>query len=706
MFTCLTVALLQLSGCSSDAIVAPASDAETLGLVPAAAVVAATTVSDLAVSATTDSSVTLSWTEVDDGQGRPANYRVKYAAGSISWGTATVGCQSTIYGVRIGATATCTLQGLSAGTAYEFQLMSFRLRHGVWQGAVYSNVTGATTTVPGPQDAEPVNDLAIASRTDSTLVLRWTEVDDGTGAPSKYRLKYAAPPIDWSTATVGCDPTIDGTSVGSEMSCAIVGLQSATTYDVQVMSYRTVNGVWEGAVASNVASGETLAQPAPAGGVATTVQDLSVTGSTESALTVRWTQVDDGAGQPAMYRLKYAVPPISWSTATVGCDPTLVGQLIGAEMSCTIDGLAPGTTYDLQLMSYRIVSGAWEDAEYSNVTQATTSAGTSVSGPTMPALGIWIGPAELAALPDFGAAWSNLLGEASGSCGSVDLADQEQSTNVCVLAKALVFARTGTPSYRSDVVSAIRQIANGSTYTGRALALGRELGTYVIAADLIDLPSYDGSLDGAFRTKLRELMHTYTSGAATSLVDCHERRPNNWGTMCGGTRAAIAAYLGDANELARVARVFKGYLGDRSSYAGFSYGDLSWQCDASRPVGINPTGCLRDGHELDGVLPDDQRRAGTYVWPAPRENYVWEAMQGILMQAVILERAGYAAFEWEDRAILRAAQWLHGQASFPAEGDDTWQPHVLNHYYGTSFPAPVPARPGKNMGWTDWTHGR
>jgi hypothetical protein len=43
------------------------------------------TVEDLTVAATTDSSVTLSFTEVSDGMGRPASYDVRYAAGSSSW---------------------------------------------------------------------------------------------------------------------------------------------------------------------------------------------------------------------------------------------------------------------------------------------------------------------------------------------------------------------------------------------------------------------------------------------------------------------------------------------------------------------------------------------------------------------------------------------------------------------------------------------
>ena len=47
-------------------------------------------------------------------------------------------------------------------------------------------------------------------------------------------------------------------------------------------------------------------------------------------------------------------------------------------------------------------------------------------------------------------------------------------------------------------------------------------------------------------------------------------------------------------QLARVAKVFKGWLGDRSSYSAFSYGELWWQCDPTKPVGINRAGCTRE----------------------------------------------------------------------------------------------------------------
>jgi hypothetical protein len=315
------------------------------------------------------------------------------------------------------------------------------------------------------------------------------------------------------------------------------------------------------------------------------------------------------------------------------------------------------------------------------------------------AVGIWTSAEELAALPTSGKAWDAVLAAANEAISDPKLSDQEDPDNVRVMARALVFARTGEARYRDEVVAACRA-AIGTEAGGRTLALGRELAAYVIAADLVGLPA---DLEASFRAWLDSVRKQELDGR--TLVSTHEDRPNNWGTHAGASRIAVALYLGDRADLERAARVFRGWLGDRASYAGFEYGELDWQADPANPVGINPVGSRRDGHSLDGVLPDDQRRAGAFVWPPPKENYVWEALQGALAQAVMLERAGYDVWSWSDRALLRAATWLHTQASFPAEGDDTFSPWILNRAYGTSFPAPLPSRPGKNVGFTDWTFG-
>ena len=318
--------------------------------------------------------------------------------------------------------------------------------------------------------------------------------------------------------------------------------------------------------------------------------------------------------------------------------------------------------------------------------------------------GIWIDRDAIASLPTRGAAWNDLIQAADRDCGTPRLEDQDDQANVCVLAKALAFARTGNARYGNDVRAALRSIVSAPPYRGRALSLGRELAAYVISADVIDLRRLDPELDSLLRARIRQLLTISTSDGPRDLVECHERRPNNWGNHCGASRAAVAAYLGDGNELTRVAQVFKGYLGDRSSYSGFRYGDLAWQCDPRSPVGINPKGCAVNGRSLDGVLPDDQRRSGGLLWPPPHENYVSEGLQGALVQAAILQRAGFDAFAWGDQALLRAVRWLYDTAHFRPVGDDTWIPYVVNYYYGTDFPAPASARAGKNIGWTQWTH--
>jgi len=88
------------------------------------------TITDLAVAAVTPDSVTLAFTEVDDGTGRSARYDFRYSVAPISWGSAlpvTRGsCATPVPGTRIGAHRSCTVVGLTPGTSYQFQIVAFR----------------------------------------------------------------------------------------------------------------------------------------------------------------------------------------------------------------------------------------------------------------------------------------------------------------------------------------------------------------------------------------------------------------------------------------------------------------------------------------------------------------------------------------------------------------------------------------------------
>jgi hypothetical protein len=319
--------------------------------------------------------------------------------------------------------------------------------------------------------------------------------------------------------------------------------------------------------------------------------------------------------------------------------------------------------------------------------------------------GIWVTSEELANLPASGPAWQKLKAKADVNPGNPDLSDRSESVNTNVLAKALVYARTGESKFRNEVRSALQVITTGSMSNQDALALARNLAAYVIAADLIELPAFDPALDAQFRAKLVELFNMNVDG--DTLRNIHERRANNWGTNAGASRAAIAVYLGDRAELERTAQVFKGFLGDRGSYAGFNFdddlSDLSWQCDPLNPVPVNPAGCSKNGLDIGGALPDEMRRGGPFQWPPLETNYPWGGLQGAVVQAHILHRAGYPAWQWEDNALLRAVQFLY-DIGWPAEGDDDWQIWLINKVYGTDFPTRLPGQTGKNMGWTEWTH--
>ncbi len=117
-----------------------------------------TPVADLTVSAVTDTSATLSFTEVDDGAGNPASYDVRYALTPISWGSAPSvargNCAVPVSGSAIGARRSCTVVGLAPASSYQFQLIAFRgtLNVNAVFGAL-SNVASGATAGAAPASA-------------------------------------------------------------------------------------------------------------------------------------------------------------------------------------------------------------------------------------------------------------------------------------------------------------------------------------------------------------------------------------------------------------------------------------------------------------------------------------------------------------------------------------------------------------------------
>ena len=327
--------------------------------------------------------------------------------------------------------------------------------------------------------------------------------------------------------------------------------------------------------------------------------------------------------------------------------------------------------------------------------------------PVTPTGFIWVDPAHLRRLPTTGTAWTEVENTADAGAGTATLSDQNSKWSTNILATAYAWVATGKQAYYDKAFAAFNAVVNGNLEKGaRALGLARELQAIVVAADVMQVKTLDPALHAKLVAKFRDLLTFSAAGGPGSLIESMEKRPNNWGTHATCAVALVARYIGDAALLAHVATVFRGLLGDWDSYHGFTYGDLDWQYEKNRPLGINRKGATIQGHNVDGALPEELRRGGAFSWPLPAKpptTYPWEAMQGITGTMWVFEMAGMSMLGESDQAYRRAVTWLYEVAKWPTDSDDGWQVPIINRLLGTSYPI-TGGSVGKGLAWTPWTH--
>ena len=90
----------------------------------------------------------------------------------------------------------------------------------------------------------------------------------------------------------------------------------------------------------------------------------------------------------------------------------------------------------------------------------------------------------------------------------------------------MIYTKTGEERYRKEVISACMMIM-GTERGGTALALGKQLMAYVLAADLVNLPEEEKL---RFQSWLQDCL-SYRFKSGKTLRSTHEHRPNNWGTL-------------------------------------------------------------------------------------------------------------------------------------------------------------------------------
>lgn len=434
----------------------------------------------------------------------------------------------------------------------------------------------------------------------------------------------------------------------------------------------------------------------------------------------------------------YAVPPdwdplsLTWDDAPRPTGQPIArlgsvreGEVVEVDVSPPVDG--PG------VYAFALADGSEDRARFGSraggdPAELLVRGRPGNTGAPWQVRGLWISADELMARPMHGAAWDRLVSTARSEVGDAYLADQDSPHDVEVMAMALVAARTGDADLRDRAIDEVMEVIGtedapdpncdfGDDEGARGLAIGRNLAGYVVAADLVGLHPDDGAEGRRLADWLDTVRHRVNCpangrGERATIIEGHAGSGSNGSALEGGARVAASVYLDDHEDLELAWADFRRYSGDRSVGSDIDIGngvEGGWAHDPREPVAVNPKGATKDGHLIDGAIINDMVRGGDFAWPPEYTQYPWEGIAGYLVQAQFLARAGYPAWEVEDRAPLRAVQFLDRLAQ--ETGDDrwwdhtNWAKHLVNHVYEAGLSVPEGNPDGKNMGWTDWTHG-
>jgi hypothetical protein len=382
-------------------------------------------------------------------------------------------------------------------------------------------------------------------------------------------------------------------------------------------------------------------------------------------------------------------------------------------------------------VSARLIAGSQESTAASIPVVTSTPTVSLTREPTATALSfaatkgaMWITRDELMSLPTSGSAWESMNEVAYGDWKwkSANLRDQDNKHHIYVLACAFVYARTGDASLqakvRDGIVEAKQSMDEESEWQtdNGVLAASRQIGSYVIAADLIDLQSFDPAADVEFRNWLRIIRTTDigTHGRFTSITQTCENAASNWSGYACASRIAASIYLEDAKDVQRAANILRAWMGEREYYPADAPGEngyfqhtrayeSSWACDEANWTGVSPP-CIKSGVDINGALLEDASRGGgCCTLRGEGIEYSWEVLQGAYFAAELLYRANFGnPYEWSDQALKRALDFME-RSGWGMTSPATSVPWLANARYGTSYPT-EPTIDARIMSWGGWLY--
>lgn len=269
------------------------------------------TPNSLTSSSITSSSANLSWAAVSGVTNYILQYRV---VGSTTWTSTN------------SSSASKTINGLSASSAYEFQVQS-----DCGAGNLSSFSASSNFTTPAPPCDVPLG-LTASAITDVSATLNWIDFAGASGYTIRYR-------------TIGSANWITISSVINTVT--VSGLQATSTYEFQLQSNC---GASNSSIFSNSSSFTTLAPPcnSPSG--------LSASNVTNTSAVLTWSAFAGATAYTIQYREQGTV---SWTTQS------------SSATTFSLSGLIANTTYEFAVQTN---CGAGSNSSFSSSSTFATSA--------------------------------------------------------------------------------------------------------------------------------------------------------------------------------------------------------------------------------------------------------------------------------------------------------------------------------------------
>lgn len=324
-------------------------------------------VTDLSIIASDDNSITVQFTEVDNGRGFPADYLVVVRVK----GQRVFRVEATGLGTTVGATRSIKADLLNPGTTYEIAAIAVRFDT---VEAFFSNVLEQATS--GSVVPQPTN-LATTSVTRTQVDLSWTD-NGGTGFSIERQV-------------AGSDTWAEVGTTGDDVNTFNDAFAFVLLVDYEWRVFATDTGPTKSAPSNTISATPVIEQPTRPGSLSITTSVILI--PTETNVTVRLAAVaDDGEGNPASVISRF------WRSDDTNPDwgahsdserfYDLSAASLGDPVELPVSGMVPGTEYQIQFVAFRGTLNI--DAVFGSLSNVLTesTAGGSTDAPSALSVGV------------------------------------------------------------------------------------------------------------------------------------------------------------------------------------------------------------------------------------------------------------------------------------------------------------------------------